>query len=230
MAAVITTRRVGSLVLAAIVLLGAWLCSDWSSALLEKLNTDATQAQWAELRRIYHTHEGGDAAYGAAAGHTKADRDTAAAKLIMNHGAVLKDIINTSPTTNIRGGELTQRNLQRVPAQHREQVDAFLREVTRRLLGRRPGAIAMAPSAQTSSSEDDTQEKKTEAWPQAATYLAARVQSTRDEKPGRAPDMSAAAAAAMRAVLAELGEESRGLRERRHSGLPDLEDVAKVVA
>ena len=45
----------------------------------------------------------------------------------------------------------------------------------------------------------------TEARAACARYLDFRIQSTREQKPSRAPDMSPAAAAAMKAVLIEVG-------------------------
>ena len=41
-------------------------------------------------------------------------------------------------------------------------------------------------------------------WVQTSKYLDTRTQSTPEQKPGRAPDMSEAAGAAMKAVMAEL--------------------------
>ena len=43
------------------------------------------------------------------------------------------------------------------------------------------------------------------AWSETAKYLDARIQATPQEMPGRPPDMSEEAAAAMRAVLWEVG-------------------------
>ena len=184
-----------------LAVLAAYVCSDWLATVNDALQTPPAQAKWATLHRVFHTHEGGDAADGAAAAHAKHARDEAAGKLIMNRGAVLRDLTNPSDTTNIAGKNLTQRELRRVPAEYRVHADAFLREVARRLLGRRPEALALTePVAQTDS------EAWALAWAQAATYLSARIQSTPDERPGRAPDMSVEAAAALRAVLAEVGE------------------------
>ena len=69
-------------------------------------------------------------------------------------------------------------------------ADQALREVARRLLEERldPSTPAMAS-----------------AWAGMATYLDGRIQGSPDQKPGRTPDMSAAAWAAMTAVLREVG-------------------------
>ena len=111
---------------------------------------------------------------------------------------------NPSKATNIRSGRLTQPELRRVAVEHRRQADALLHELARRLLGRRPGALALAPQ------HEHVSEYALRVWPEAAAYLALRIQSRPEESPGRSPDMSVAAATAMRAVLAELSEERKG--------------------
>jgi hypothetical protein len=65
--------------------------------------------------------------------------------------------------------------------------------VARRLLGRRPGAQQLQERVDAVTALG------------TARYLHNRIQSTAEEKPGRHPDMSTAATAAMRAVLAEVG-------------------------
>jgi len=106
-------------------------------------------------------------------------------KLITNHAAILRDVTNPSP--------MSQLQLERVPRGSARHADEALRELTRRLLGR--GA--------TSSIEEVTPEGDAAAqvWACVATYLSARVQSKDDERPGRSPDMSQAAATAFREVL-----------------------------
>ena len=84
-------------------------------------------------------------------------------------------------------------------------VDAALHEVARRLIGRMPGQreYRVQPSTPTQAA----------AWAATASYMSARIQSASDEMMHvrgfgeRAADMSDAAAAAMRAVLAEVGAE-----------------------
>jgi len=88
---------------------------------------------WEQLASVM---PGTQDAVGAAAGHQANYRHEAAYKLILNHEAVLRDICNPSPMQNVIGVELTQKDLKRVPAQYAQHVDQFLRELTRRLMGR----------------------------------------------------------------------------------------------
>ena len=107
-------------------------------------------------------------------------------------------------THNIEGRPLTQEQLQRVPARARRHVDQFLREVARRLLGRRQGVERLQERFDAASAEQAA------AWAQAARYLDGRIQSDPNHKPGRTPDMSPAAAKAMKAVLHEVAGTSGG--------------------
>ena len=79
-------------------------------------------------------------------------------------------------------------------------ADQALREIARRLLGNGEDdePIAEEPI-------DPWSPAQAAAWAATATYLDGRIQSVPDEKPGRTPDLSTAAAAAMRAVLMEVG-------------------------
>eukprot|EP00964_Phaeocystis_antarctica_P040817 scaffold23361_cov68-Phaeocystis_antarctica.AAC.6 len=95
----------------------------------------------------------------------------------------------------------------RVTGQERV-ANAFLVETARRLLGRRPSSKAK-PERPANIVEAAT-------WADAAAYLTGRLHVAPGEvaptqnTPGferRKPDMSPAAGAAMRAVLAEMGEE-----------------------
>mmetsp|Transcript_50452 Transcript_50452/g.131276 ORF Transcript_50452/g.131276 Transcript_50452/m.131276 type:complete len:103 (+) Transcript_50452:3-311(+) len=78
-------------------------------------------------------------------------------------------------------------------------ADCCLRELSRRLIGVRPGVRDLNESLSASTPMQAV------VWQGVSRYLQERIQSTPDEMPGRAPDMSEAAAAAMRSVLAELG-------------------------
>uniref|UniRef100_A0A7S2GAZ8 DUF4142 domain-containing protein n=1 Tax=Haptolina brevifila TaxID=156173 RepID=A0A7S2GAZ8_9EUKA len=127
---------------------------------------------------------------GAAAAHAAAAREEAARKLIVNHESVLRDVTNANPRT--------QPDLTRLPSTAQPFVDQALREVARRLIGSRPGEdgsekLQLSAAAQV-------------AWAETAKYLDTRIQATAQEMPGRPPDMSEAAAAAMRAVLWEVGK------------------------
>ena len=72
--------------------------------------------------------------------------------------------------------------------------------MTRRLL------IHLAASEQMIEPPDLSNNAQGLAWVGLAKYLDGRIHSTPEEKPGRKPDMSPEAAAAMRAVLADLAK------------------------
>ncbi|KAL3896639.1 MAG: hypothetical protein SGPRY_013227, partial [Prymnesium sp.] len=172
------------------------------------------KAKWAAVRTVLDGGGRGETAEGAAAAHSAAARDEAARKLLGNHLAVLRDVTNPSASENIEGKQLTQLELRRVPVEQAPHVDGFLREVTRRLLGQRAGAEELEERLEPSVAAQAS------AWAQAASYLDGRIQSTAEQKPGRAVDMSPGAAAAMRAVLGEVGGSAAGwaaLRELAHS-------------
>lgn len=89
---------------------------------------------------------------------------------------------------------LTQLELRRVDATLAKYIDEGLREAVRRLVGRGPSSgLSPEPLA-------------IEARAACARYLEVRIQSTHEQKPGRAPDMSAEAAAALLAVLREVAD------------------------
>lgn len=109
--------------------------------------------------------------------------------LMSNHERVVKDITNPGPL-NIDGKELTQLQLKRVDPKHKPFVDEMVRAVRCRLLGKE----TFGPSTP----------EEALAWAQAATYLTGRIQGSAEEKPGRPPDMSSTAAAAVRLVLTQI--------------------------
>ena len=113
----------------------------------------------------------------------------AARKLIGNHENVLLDVCNPSADKNIVGNALTQLELRRVPITHAADADAALRETARLLIKEVEPAAAEEPGV----------------WAQMATYLEGRIQDQPEQKPGRTPEMSPEAGAAMKAVLRELG-------------------------
>jgi hypothetical protein len=110
----------------------------------------------------------------------------AAHMLMSNRARVVQDITNPGPN-NIDGKELTQKDLKRVGAQHRACVDAMVSEVCCRLLGK-GASMPQVPG-------------EVSVWAEAARFLSGRVQGAPADCPGRSPDMSPAAAAALRAVL-----------------------------
>ena len=80
-------------------------------------------------------------------------------------------------------------------------IDQALREVARRLLGRSDPEEQLDPAVL----------GQAQAWVSAAAYLDQRLQATSNECPGRAPDMSVPAAAAMRAALHEVASAAQGV-------------------
>jgi len=118
--------------------------------------------------------------------HPRTAREEAALKLRSNHSRVLRDVCNDG-RANIDGKPLTQLELLRINPEDESESDAALKEISRRLLGE--------------GTCDPSSRKERAVWAAVARYLSARTQSTAEEKPGREPDMSAPAAAAMRAVL-----------------------------
>jgi hypothetical protein len=106
-------------------------------------------------------------------------------KLASNCERVVLDITN-SGSKNIDGKELTQTDLKRLDSKDRAAVAAMITEVCCRLAGQ---------SASQPSNVDGR------VWGAAAQYLSGRIQDAPNQMPGRQPDMSAEAAAALRAAL-----------------------------
>ena len=146
--------------------------------------------------------------------HGAEAHEAAARKLIHNHAYVLRDLTNPSRVTNINGIGLSQWNLERVAPEHALDAELALIEIARRLLGLPPRPRPRArppPRARASTDEAEVVTDEAEdtvrraVWAATARYLAGRIQASPEEMPGRTPDMSPAAASAMRAVLSELG-------------------------
>jgi len=124
----------------------------------------------------------------------------AARALIMNHARVLRDLINPSEKLNIEGKPLTQRNsLKRAAFSDWWYADRFLMQVACRLVGPATSSLQIADDALRRLDPDEAR-----AWREAAEFLDKRVQSTQAACPGRAPDMSSDAAAAMKTVMTSL--------------------------
>jgi len=140
-----------------------------------------SQPQWDQLRALLSDDPCMDTA------HEEAGR-----KLVLNHAAVLRDITNPTPVSQLQ--------LVRVPEEHAQHVDQALREVARRLLRKRPGAKTIAKERIDVTMTPD----QVTAWAKTSKYLDGRIQSDPSQKPGRKPDMSRAASEAMRALLQEL--------------------------
>ena len=154
-------------------------------------------SRWGKLHdRLRDAGAKKSVAVGAAAGHECAARHEAALKLVTNHGRVLRD------TTRNDGPPTTQLQLERLQGRE-DDVEPFLHEVARRLIGQVPGeklAKHSYPSTPTQAA----------VWAAAADYLSARLHTTAAQVKDteghehRKPDMGPMAGAAMRAVLAEV--------------------------
>ena len=145
---------------------------------------------------------------GAAAQFSHEARMEIARKLILNHAAVVKDLTSTKPKS--------QNELRRVSPADAEFVESCLREVARRLLGK--PAKGPAPAEQ---KIDTSNARQCTAWVDTFEYLNQRIQASPEECPGRKPDMSPEAAAAMKAVLAELSKKaSKGATKRPEGSGP----------
>jgi len=114
----------------------------------------------------------------------------AALKLMSNHERVLRDVTNPVPKS--------QPELARAARNDAQHVDQALREICRRLLASRHGSEALEERL------DARVPGQARAWALTAQYLSKRLQASSNACPGRQPDMSPAASAAFRAVLAEV--------------------------
>jgi len=153
---------------------------------------------WDRLLELLRAGVGMDA-YGAAETFSANARTEALNKLLSNYKRVIADLTNPSTQLGIENKPLTQTSLQRLPGVLVHHVDCCLRELSRRLLGMKPGVAELnAPLVASTPVQAMV-------WMGVSRYLQDRIQSKPEEKPGRTPDMGEEAAAAMRAVLAELG-------------------------
>jgi len=125
-----------------------------------------------------------------------AARVEAARVLLTNHEAVLADSTADEPSP-------TQPALGRVPPAVRPYVDQALRELCRRLLGVPHGPSGRGVFDERLEGSHPAHAAQQQAWTQAAAFLDRRIQ-TEPHPSGRRPDMSTAAAAAMRAALREM--------------------------
>ena len=122
-------------------------------------------------------------------------------------------------TRAIRGiPPCAQETLHRVAPDQKRHVDGFLRELARRMLG------ASASEGPLPEQLDASKPAQAAAWVASAAYLGARIQSSAEQCPGRKPDMSPLAAAAMKAVMAELSGEAAPFAE----GVPPMQLPAPI--
>merc|ERR1719375_1426931 len=127
----------------------------------------------------------------AAAGQLKAAlaKIEAAHALMYNRERVVEDITNPGPQ-NIDGKPLTQLHLIRLEPKNAATVSSMMSALASLLLGQTVSGPGFGTEAMV--------------WKGAAAFLAGRVQGAPDEMPGRAPDMSSGAAAAMRTALGQM--------------------------
>merc|ERR1712217_358058 len=113
----------------------------------------------------------------------------AARKLISNYPRVVADATSKSP--------ITQPQLKRISPDSARYVEQCLREVARELLGLPSEEVAAGPKA-------------AQAWQACAAYFADRTQSTNQQCPGRAADMSQEAAGAFTAAVKTVASKAEG--------------------
>jgi hypothetical protein len=141
----------------------------------------------------------------------------ASCKLMLNHEVVAQDITNSSGA-GVAEAVLTMPELKRLNPCNYPTVSAMLREVCNRLLGQRVSSPTSPGEAQI--------------WGDAAEFFSKRIQASAAECRGRTPDMTAGAAAALRAVLQGIGsrdkidassmEAARALMANRHRVCSDI--------
>jgi len=119
----------------------------------------------------------------------------AATKLISNHEAVLRDLTQTHPKSQVE--------VERLGIFEAHFADQALREISRRLLGTQDASDQL----------DSSTLGQAKAWAHVADYLETRLQATGHEGRGRAPDMSAHAAEAFRAALRDVSTTAKRAME-----------------
>jgi len=143
-----------------------------------------SEQQWMRLRELATQRSNADSSSDKA-------RVEAATKMITNHHHLLRDVTNPVPKS--------QPELTRAAMNDAHHVDQALREISRRLLGKRDDTKELEERL------DPSAPGQAEAWALTTQYLSKRMQVSATDCPGREPDMSPAAAAAFRAVLAKVG-------------------------
>merc|ERR1711963_829392 len=111
----------------------------------------------------------------------------AASLLMYNREKVVLDITNPGPLGVNGKRRVTQPELKRVDRKHQGLVDAMVREVCSRLLGKSSRFATVTAIAEPSDKAEVL------VWAEAARFLVRRIQdpaSEAEECAGRAPDMS----------------------------------------
>ena len=166
---------------------------------LEK-TLDANRKHWESLAESVSNRGSKRAKKEAVSGTSKRSREEAAAQLLKNHEAVLRDL--TLPTGSGSGlvqAKQTQPELQRLPIKYAHHADEMMLETCRRLLD-----IQSIPTRLPSKAAS-------QAWQDAAAFLRSRIQTEHMEDYKRGPDMSVAAGEALKAVLTEVQLEAAAM-------------------
>jgi len=140
---------------------------------------------WAALEKRFMTTAG--------SGTDAAAREEATALLLRNHEGVLADMTSPIPSPS-------QPDLKRICPSMRPYADQALRDACRRLLGCPVGSTGRGVHNEALEVSHPMRAAQQTVWVDVATYLDKRIQ-TKPHPTGRAPDMSEAAAGAMRAAL-----------------------------
>merc|ERR1719461_878167 len=141
------------------------------------------RSDWSALERVLNN--GGGLAINVASKYSTGARFEAARKLITNRQAVLNDICNPARKTMHNIHEV-------VPVHLSGTVESGMKETVRRLIGA-PGGVSR-PDGPT----------ELEAWVGMAKVISSRLQTSTQQCPNRAPDMSEEAAQALVDVLKEV--------------------------
>jgi len=159
----------------------------FSSGMMSKptnVGPPTCKSDWSALERALNNYNPG-LAINAAAKHSQEARFEAARKLITNRQAVLNDVCNPARRTMHNIHEV-------VPVHLAGTVESGMKETARRLLGA-PGGVSRPDSA-----------TEQEAWVGMAKVISSRLQTSQQQCPNRAADMSEEAGQALVDVLKEV--------------------------
>merc|ERR1712107_193465 len=146
-------------------------------------------AIWSSAKASTQGHEPWEAFASKCNSASSSPKVEAARKLISNYPRVVADATSRSP--------ITQPQLNRIGSDCAEYVEQCMREVARELLELPAEEAAVGP-------------KQAQAFQACAEYFANRTQSTNEQCPGRAADMSKEAAAAFIAAVKIVASRANG--------------------